>query len=133
MEYLLLASYLMGEDGMEILVLLLGLAIVVGIFANSRGRSGWGWFFLSCIITPIVTGLLVVVLPNLKAVEIMQREISESKICPQCAERIKDAAIVCRFCGYRFESSAPNREMSNSPIGRIEPRLNDDWRRSKPQ
>jgi uncharacterized protein UPF0547 len=26
-----------------------------------------------------------------------------TKVCPDCAERVKAAARVCRFCGYRFE------------------------------
>jgi Uncharacterised protein family UPF0547 len=25
------------------------------------------------------------------------------KTCPDCAERVKEAANVCRFCGYRFD------------------------------
>jgi len=31
----------------------------------------------------------------------------ESKICPRCAERVKRAALMCRFCGYDFTPPAP--------------------------
>jgi hypothetical protein len=27
---------------------------------------------------------------------------AEEKTCPQCAERVKAGALVCRFCGYKF-------------------------------
>ena len=27
----------------------------------------------------------------------------ETKVCPDCAERVKAAARVCRYCGYRFD------------------------------
>lgn len=51
---------------MEIIVVGTGLSIVVWIFANSRGCSGFGWFCLSMVISPLVAGLLVLVLPNRK-------------------------------------------------------------------
>jgi Uncharacterised protein family UPF0547/Domain of unknown function (DUF4190) len=30
-----------------------------------------------------------------------------TKTCPQCAERVQVAALVCRFCGYRFDGKPP--------------------------
>jgi hypothetical protein len=42
----------------------LALSIIVGVAANTRGRSGFGWFLLSLIISPILAGLLVLALPR---------------------------------------------------------------------
>jgi hypothetical protein len=28
-----------------------------------------------------------------------------TKTCPECAEHVQGAALVCRFCGYRFDGS----------------------------
>jgi len=39
-------------------------SIVVGVAANSRGRSGFGWFLLALVTSPLIAGLLVVALPR---------------------------------------------------------------------
>jgi hypothetical protein len=41
--------------------------VVIAIIANSRGRSGFGWFFLSLIITPILSLILVLCLPKIES------------------------------------------------------------------
>ncbi len=36
--------------------------------------------------------------------------IEKTKICPECAETVKAAAKVCRYCGYRFEDNTKDKE-----------------------
>jgi hypothetical protein len=58
----------------EIVVIWLAFAIIVGIAANTRGRFGFGWFLLACLLSPLIAGLVVVALPRLK------RDSGEPKI-----------------------------------------------------
>ena len=32
-----------------------------------------------------------------------------TKVCPRCAEEVKQAAVVCRFCGYQFNGGGVAR------------------------
>jgi len=50
---------------MEIILFYFGLAIVIGVAASYRGRSGFGWFMLTILISPILAGLLLFVMPRL--------------------------------------------------------------------
>lgn len=35
------------------------------------------------------------------------------KICPRCAEEVKQEAQVCRFCGYDFEKATQERPVKD--------------------
>lgn len=40
------------------------LAILVGFLASGRGRSGFLWFLLSLIFSPLLAGIVLFVLPR---------------------------------------------------------------------
>jgi len=52
------------EHAILVLWLWLGFAVAVGMFARyRRNRSGIGWFLLSLLIPPLLTGIFIAILP----------------------------------------------------------------------
>jgi hypothetical protein len=89
------------------------LSILVGVFASSKKRSGVGWFFLSLIISPLITFIILLVAGSPRGT---------LKKCPKCAEEIKAEARVCRFCGYEFpkEKMTPQQIQENERLQKVE-------------
>ena len=71
------------------------LCILVGIYANSKGRSSFGFFFISLILSPII-GFLMALIAAPHEDEIMKNK--NLKKCPYCKELIKEDAIICKHC-----------------------------------
>lgn len=71
------------------------LAIACGIFADKRGRSGVGWFFIALVASPLIAGVFLFALPlkeSASAFSILRR-------CNRCREQIRRDADVCKHCG----------------------------------
>lgn len=84
-------------------------SVLVGVMATNRGRSGFGWFCLAVVISPLFAGLLVLVLKSHATEAAVQT--GEMRICPQCAEAIRREAIKCRYCGSQLEpDSVPSAD-----------------------
>jgi len=83
------------------------------------GAYGCGSFLLALLLCFVLIGILIfvymlIVKPagtlsvtyELRAVQAQPQSVpaiaADEKTCPQCAERIKAAAKVCRFCGHKF-------------------------------
>lgn len=91
---------------MEIVAFWLIFSVVAGIIASSRGRSGFGYFFLSIVLSPLIGLVLAVALPSLKANPTINGGAASSTPtevthvrCHACAEWVLPEAKVCKHCG----------------------------------
>ena len=81
------------------------------------GTYGCGMFILATILCFVLFGILIfiymlIVKPagvlsvtyqiHQEPLEMAARSTGE-KTCPQCAERVKTAAVICRYCRFSFE------------------------------
>lgn len=78
-------------------------AIVVGVIASSKRRSGFGWFLLAVLISPLIAVIAVAAMPPVEP----PKPEEPTKACPRCAETVKMAAAVCRYCGHEFGQQEP--------------------------
>lgn len=82
---------------MEIVILWLAFSIAAGMWANSKGRSGLGYFLLSVILSPLV-GLIFAGIASDKRKE--DQATPETHVrCPDCKELVRKDARKCKHCG----------------------------------
>jgi uncharacterized membrane protein YiaA len=85
---------------MEIFFFWLILAVLIGVWASNRGRSGFGYFLLAAILSPLIGALILLIAgPKPKEVEARAIESGELKKCPACAELVRAEARKCKHCG----------------------------------
>jgi hypothetical protein len=90
----------------ELIVFWLLFSFVIGIIASSKGRSGFGWFLLSVLISPLLSFILVLALPSLSTrlrTESGEPVTPQTHVrCPDCRELVRVDANKCRFCGCKL-------------------------------
>jgi hypothetical protein len=79
----------------------------------SAGSYGCGSFLFALLLCLVLIGILVfiymlIVKPagTLTVTYTLAPRAELEKTCPKCAERVKAAAAICRFCGHTFEALA---------------------------
>jgi len=63
--------------GLAVVVVWVTVSIIVGVAANSRGRNGVGWFFVSLLLSPIIALLLLLVFPPIRKQQSLKFNDSE--------------------------------------------------------
>lgn len=91
---------------MEIAVVWLILAVIVGIAASRRGRSGLGWFFLAAVISPLLAGLLMLALGHGSLASAKPTPDTHVR-CPDCRELVLKDARRCKHCGIALVPQFP--------------------------
>lgn len=86
---------------MEVLVIWIILSAALWAFASNRGRSGFMWFLLSLVISPLLAFVLLLVLRNLKEDEGKPNPNTHVR-CPDCREFVLKEAKVCKHCGCKL-------------------------------
>ncbi len=87
-------------DAIGALIIWLLLSYAVMIYAEKKGRSRIGFFFLSLLLSPLIALVLLAVGPS-------NPQGMGLRKCPQCAEWVKTEALKCRFCGLDFFAELP--------------------------
>jgi hypothetical protein len=90
---------------MELAFFWFGFAFVCGVMASRAGRSGFGYFILACIISPLLCFLLLAVLgkaPGDGSPEPGAPTPETHVKCPDCRELVLKDARVCKHCHCRL-------------------------------
>ncbi|MCB4365425.1 hypothetical protein KIH07_16905 [Hydrogenophaga taeniospiralis] len=78
------------------------LAIAVGVLASKRGRSGFGWFVIALLLSPLIGFVFVLIAKDLStsAGAVNAAPTGSTHVrCPACAEWVLPEASVCKHCG----------------------------------
>lgn len=85
----------------------------------SGGSYGLGAFLLALVLCLVIVGIIIFVYmlvvppPGTLTVTYTQMEsVVTEKTCPVCAENVKEAATICRYCRYEF----PITKQANIPV-----------------
>lgn len=92
---------------MEIFLGWFCLSILAGVIAGAKGRSGFGYFMLSLLLSPLIGLIAAAAMPRIDEPGATSSPATETHVkCPDCAELVLRAAKVCKHCGCRLVPNA---------------------------
>jgi hypothetical protein len=88
---------------MEVFLGWLVLSIAIGVWASKKGRSGFGWFVFSVLLSPLIGGVCVAIASD-ETAEAQEKAMSHLTHvrCPDCRELVRKDARKCKHCGTQL-------------------------------
>lgn len=75
-------------------------AVAVGLLASTRGRSGFAWFLIAALLSPLIGFVFLLVTKDLAKTSESTVPAQNTHVrCPACAEWVMPEAVVCKHCG----------------------------------
>ncbi len=77
-------------------------ALIPGFIAKKKGRNFWGWYFLSFLISPLITMIITLCLSNISEnieTKAISSDTEKISFCRKCGEPLIDSSKFCRKCG----------------------------------
>lgn len=86
----------------------LGFIVLTAVIAGSKNRSAGGWGLLAAFFGVFATIAVACCerLPTAQEIASARSASEITKTCPRCAETVKAAALVCRFCNHEFDPAS---------------------------
>lgn len=81
------------------------LCCLIAYWAHTKGRFAFGWFIISFMLSPLVGGLIIAILPKAGKAALPRDEMgnvisADSHVrCPDCRELVRKDARKCKHCG----------------------------------
>jgi hypothetical protein len=89
---------------MELIILLAAcLGLVTAAIAHKKGHNPFTWWLAGSLFFIIALPLAIILEPKQDVVD--ERKLRRGmKQCPDCAELVKQDALICRFCRHEFRT-----------------------------
>jgi hypothetical protein len=78
------------------------LAGVIGAVAAARNRSGFGWFVIAVLISPLLAGLVLALLGRGDA-GVVAVTAATHRQCTECREWVRRDARLCKHCRSKLD------------------------------
>lgn len=77
-------------------------AMAVGVVAATRNRSGFAWFVIAAVLSPLLAILLLLALRRGDDGAVAYTAQTH-RHCPECREIVRADARLCKHCGSKID------------------------------
>lgn len=108
---------------MEIFALWFIGAIIVAIIASTMDRSGFGFFVLSLLLSPVISLIILLIVGSIKVSNDLQKQGAETPEthvrCPDCRELVRADAHKCKHCGIALVPLMTTEQVDRAAQGSL--------------